>query len=125
MRRSLAIAIALGCLFGAGSVRAHHSFARFDMDKSVQLTGTLIAVDWRNPHIGISIDVRSDQGPMQTWVLEGGPPARFRDRGITKDHFAKAIGETLTIGVGPAKDGSRQGHLLTITWPDGTTIPAR
>ena len=125
MRRMLGTTIALVCLFGAGSVRAHHSFAAFDMDKRVVVTGTLTAVDWRNPHIEISIDVSDDQGRVETWRMEGGPPARFRNRGITKDRFMKALRQTVAIEVGPASNGSRRGHMQTLTWPDGTTIPAR
>ena len=124
LARTLA-AIALGCLLAVGSVRAHHSFAAFDMDKRTKLTGTLTTIDWRNPHIEISIEVKDDQGKMQVWRLEGGPPPRFRDRGITQDVFLKAVGQSVTVEAGLAKNGDRHGHMQTITWADGTTIPAR
>jgi len=80
-----------------GDASAHHSFAPFDMDKRATLIGTLTKVDWRNPHIEISIDVKSDQGRVEPWVIEGGPPARFKDYGVSKDSFARAIGLMVTV----------------------------
>lgn len=123
--RTCSALIALGCLLTAKSVPAHHSFAPFDMDKRAMLTGTLTKVDWRNPHIEISLDVKGNQGQAESWVLEGGPPARFKNNGIDKDRFEKAIGQMMTVEAGLAKDGARHGHMQTITWPDGTTTPAR
>lgn len=123
--RTLA-AIALGCLLAVGSVRAHHSInAALDMDKRAVLSGTLTAIDWRNPHIEITIEVKGDQGRVEVWRLEGGPPPRFRNRGVTKDVFLKAVGQSVTVEAFLAKNGARRGHMQTITWPDGTTIPAR
>ena len=125
MKHRISAFIALGIMLAAGTAWAHHSFSPFDMDKRVTLTGILTKVDWRNPHIEISIDVKGDQGQVESWLMEGGPPARFKNYGINKDSFGKAVGQIVTVVAGLAKDGARHGHMQTITFPDGTTTAAR
>lgn len=34
----------------SGSALAHHSFAAFDMDKTIVLNGTVRTLEWTNPH---------------------------------------------------------------------------
>ena len=47
----------------AGSLWAHHSTsAVFDMNKKIQVSGTLTKVDWINPHISIFLDAKGDKG---------------------------------------------------------------
>ena len=44
-------------------VIAHHSFAaEFDAKKPVKLRGTVIKMEWINPHSWIHIDVKNDDG---------------------------------------------------------------
>ena len=38
---------------------AHHSFALFDHQNRVTLTGTVIKFEWTNPHVFIQLDVPS------------------------------------------------------------------
>ena len=123
--RTLGVASVLGFVLAAGSVRAHHSFAGFDLEHPVVLTGTLTAIDWRNPHVEISIEIKDDQGQLESWRIEGGPPARLRDRGLTRDVMAKTIGQMVTIAAGLAKDGARHGHMRTITLPGRAAIAAQ
>lgn len=126
-RRSLALAalLAAGLLLTAGVAQAHHSFAPFDMSRSVSLTGILTKVDWRNPHIELWIDVTDEQGRVEAWRMEGGPPERFKRRGLARDSVTSAIGQTVTVEAGVAKDGSRHGHMQRIRLPDGTMTPAQ
>ena len=45
-------AFLLGLLVAAVSVSAHHTFAaEYDADKPVTLSGTVVKIDWSNPHI--------------------------------------------------------------------------
>ena len=102
---------------------AHHNMtAIFDFDQRFTRTGTLIQTDWRNPHIGLSVDAQGDQAPMVTWSFEGPSPKFFRVRGISKSHFENAIGETVTVEASRARDGSLSGLIRMITLPDGTVV---
>jgi len=119
MNYRISACIALGVLLAAGTAWAHHNNTRFDPEKRVTLTGTLTKLDYRNPHIEFSLEVKGDQGPAESWVIEGPPPNSFANRKISKADFEKFIGQTVTVEAAPARDGSRRGHFRKITFPDG------
>lgn len=121
--KSLAILIVLTSLFVADPVWAHHSpSAIFDMSKKFTLTGTLMKVDWINPHIVVYIDAKKDDGSVENWKFESNPPSWFRRVNTARDDFAKAIGQTVTVEGVRAKVGELYGYLLKITFPDGNSI---
>ena len=91
------------------------------MSKKVNVTGTLTKVDWVNPHIVVLLDVKKD-GETETWKFESNPPAWFRQVGVTRNDFAKAIGQQVTVETVNAVDGSKYGYMQKITLPDGTTM---
>ncbi len=37
---------------------AHHGTSRYDLDKTVTLTGTVTGFDWGNPHCLVHLDVK-------------------------------------------------------------------
>ncbi len=114
---------AFAILVTSGSLSAHHSLtAGFDTTKTFTLTGTLAKLDWRNPHIGLSLDAKTDRGGVENWVLVGAPPFFFNERNITKARFQAALGQIVTAEVYRAKDGTTRGAVLKITFPDGTSV---
>jgi hypothetical protein len=102
---------------------AHHSpSAIFDMTKPISVTGTLTKVDWINPHIVILMDAKSADGKVEHWTFESNPPSWYRRVGVTRADFAKAIGQTVTVGGVRARNGSLFGYLLKLQLPDGTSL---
>ena len=67
------------------SVAAHHSFAaEFDAARPVKLRGTVVRMEWINPHSWIHIDVKDPaSGTTERWMIEGGPPGTLLRRGWT------------------------------------------
>ena len=113
--------IAFGVMLAAGAVDAHHNMsAIFDFNQRFTLTGALTKVDWRNPHIELFVDVKTEQGQVQTWRYEGPSPGIFRTRNIGKDNFT--IGMTLKVEASRARDGSMWGLIREVTLPDGTVV---
>jgi hypothetical protein len=107
----------------AASLWAHHSTtAIFDMTKRVTTTGTLMKVDWVNPHIAVAIDAKTETGQIEPWVFESNPPAWFRRVSVGRSDFAKAIGQAVTVEGVRAKDGSLYGYLQKIKFPDGSSL---
>ena len=49
---------------------AHHSFARFDSSRIVEVEGELLSFSWRNPHIRFEILAINDKGDEVRWALE-------------------------------------------------------
>ena len=125
MNYRISVSIALGAMLAAGTAWAHHNMPYLDMGKRVTLTGTLTKLDWRNPHIEFSVEVKGDNGQTESWSFESGTPYAFTTRKISKAVFEQAIGKTLTVEVSTARDGSRYGTPWKITFPDGKVVVSR
>jgi len=86
-------------------VSAHHSFAMFDRDQEVVMTGTVARWAYNSPHVAIYIE--NDAGEL--WAFEGAAPAHLLSMGITGYTFVP--GDSVTVVVCPLKDG-RQGGAI-------------
>ncbi len=123
MRTRVFASIALAFIV-VGPGWAHHNMSvAFDVNKRFTQTGTLTELDWRNPHIYLSVDVKSEQGQVETWVFEGPAPNVFFARDVGKSDFESSLGKTVTVEASPARDGSLSGLIRQITLADGTVIP--
>jgi hypothetical protein len=58
----------------------------------------------------------------ENWKFESNPPARFRRLGVARPDFAKVIGQNITIEGVRARDGSLNGYLQKVPFPD---VPRR
>lgn len=111
----------------AGSAWAHHNMsALFDFNDRVTVSGTLTKMDWRNPHIYVTVEgkTKADQPQTQAWSIEGPPPSFFRARDISRTDVENAIGKEVTAEVSRARDGSTAGLLRVMTLPDGKVVSA-
>lgn len=125
IRRALVGLGLAAVLLSVKSAYAHHNMsALFDFNDRVTLTGTLSKVDWRNPHIYLTVDVKDVKGAKETWLSEGPPPSWFRIREIAKADFQGSMGQSLTIEVSRARDKSRSGLIRSITMPNGKVVSA-
>src|SRR3954452_2186021 len=70
MRKALSLLSVIGLVIAAGPVAAHHSFALFDMNKTVSLEGTVKAFEWSNPHTWITLAVANEQNTTEDWLVE-------------------------------------------------------
>ena len=124
-RTSVILALAVTLL--AGSAWAHHNMsALFDFNDRVTVSGTLTKLDWRNPHIYVFVDGKTDpaQAQVQPWSIEGPSPVFFRQQNINRVDVETYIGKTVTAEVSRARDGSNVGLLRVLTMPDGKVVSA-
>jgi hypothetical protein len=124
IRRILASTVFAVLLFGNGASAHHNMTALFDFNDRVTVTGTLTKIDWRNPHIYLTIEMKNDKGAMETWQGEGPAPSWFRIRDVGKEDFEKSIAKALTLELSRARDKSLSGLIRTITLPNGRSISA-
>ena len=106
----------------AAPVMAHHSFAaEFDAKKPVKMTGTVVKMEWINPHSWIHIDVKDPAtGKVERWMVEGGAPNALLRRGWNKNSLTEGT-EILVEGF-QAKDGALRANGRDITFPDGKKL---
>ena len=108
----------------AGSVSAHHAVqAQFDVHKKITIAGTVVKVEWINPHSYLTLDAKDADGKIQRWAFEMVGPGALHRSGMSRaDRGGLKPGDQVTISGLPAKDGSNTGFLQELTFPDGRTF---
>ena len=110
--------LALAALLLAGaSAQAHHSFAMFDHDHQIKITGTVTHFQWTNPHVYIDMDVANDQGEFKHYTIECANPG-ILDRIGWKFNMIKE-GDKITTIIAPLRTGEAGGLLKQVTLADG------
>lgn len=119
MKAILSIAgCVLGLLYFVARPEAHHAFAaEFDINKVMKLEGSVVKMEWVNPHAWLTIDVRSPEGKVEQWSIEFGPPNLLFRKGFRRDSLLPDMKVKVT-GFG-ATDGQRILNADTVTLPDG------
>ena len=114
----------LAIVVAAVPLAGHHSpSAIFDMSKRITMTGVLTKVDWINPHITMSIDVKTESGKTETWNFESNPPLWFKKVGVNRADVAKSLGQPIKVEFNRAKDQSiMYGYLYKITFQNGSSL---
>ena len=108
-------------LIAAAPAVAHHAFsAEFDATKPVRLRGTITKMEWINPHSWMHVDVSNDDGTIDSWMIEAGPPGALVRRGWKKDSVQPGT-EVLVEGY-QALDGGLRANGRDVTLPDGTKL---
>ena len=119
---------ALGLLGGvvlcAGHALAHHSLvAQFDVNSDVQLHGEVTRLDWQNPHIWLYLEVRREDGALESWGCELGSPRELDRAGWSAQDLP--VGSQVVVRANVARDGSQLCSSRNIQLDDGTPIFTR
>ena len=118
MKITTALLAATAVLVAARPLAAHHSAAMFDDTKVVELSGTVKALQWTNPHVWLQVMV-GDQATE--WSLEGGSPNSLSRQGWRSTTFK--AGDVVTVRLRPMKDGTAAGQFIGAKFDaDGHTI---
>jgi hypothetical protein len=113
--------IAAACMFAAFPCAAHHSLAAdYDASKPVLLRGVVTRVDWMNPHVRFSMDVRDESGKVTNWQFELGSPNNLMRSGWNRNSLQ--MGEEITVKGCRAKDNANQGNATSIWMSDGRPL---
>ena len=121
--RSLVAAATIVVVIGLGTrpAAAHHSFAaEYDGTKAIRLQGTLVKIEWTNPHTYFYIDVKEPDGSIVRWGLEAGSPGALSRRGFKRSLLK--LGDTLIVDGYRAKNGANLMDARRVTLPDGQVM---
>ena len=112
--------VVAGLLVATTRTSAHHAFAaEFDATKPIKLRGTVVKMEWINPHTWIHLDVKTPKG-VERWMIEGGPPNALYRRGFTQKSLPQ--GAEIVVEGFRAKDGSLKGNGRDLTFADGRRL---
>ena len=100
----------------------HHSFAMFDLKKTMTLNGTVKEFQWISPHVWIVMTTPVSGGEPKQWAIELSSPRTLARQGFTPKTLRP--GMKISIEMHPLKDGSPggSGTGLSLTLPDGKVM---
>jgi len=115
-----AAAIAIAGFAAASAAWAHHSFAMFDNEHQIKISGTVTKFDWTNPHIYIQVNGGEDGKNAKSWTIEGASPGILNRIGW-KFNVVKP-GDKVTMVIAPLRSGEDGGLLKLVKLPDGKVL---
>jgi hypothetical protein len=106
---------------GVALLFSHHGRgSTFDMSKMTELKGAIKEVQWRNPHIGIFIDVKDKNSKVVTWAIEHSNVITLAEEGYNRNTLKP--GQEVTAVINAGTGGRPIGYLFKIILPDGKEI---
>ncbi len=96
----------LGFVSMAPPLSAHHSRAMFDVDTFISVEGVVTKVEWRNPHMWVTLDVPTPDGKTESWGFEGSGAASMVAAGISPQILK--VGNRVKIIAHPPRDDSQR-----------------
>lgn len=91
-------------------LQAHHSRGAYDIDNTVEIDGVVTQVNWRNPHVYISVRAASSAANAQPWILEGHSISGMLNNGWRKDSVK--VGDRVLAVVNPGRSTTRPSGLI-------------
>lgn len=115
----LTLVLAGVCAGLAGTASAHHSQAGlFDSERTIEITGIVKSVSWRNPHGHIVLTVTDDKGAMTDWDAETASISVLRNRGADAEGLIRA-GDKVTIAGSPPRRDMPEILATSMLLPSG------
>jgi hypothetical protein len=117
--RAVAVLVAAAALRLPVPASAHHSFAPYEPQLQIKLSGVVDEFRWANPHVYIRI-VAADSaaGKPKRWLIECANPGILNRVGWRFNMIK--VGDKVTAIVSPLRNGEPAALLKQITLADGT-----
>jgi hypothetical protein len=115
------LAAALSAYLGAAPVFAHHSFGLFDMTKTAEIEGTIVRLEWSNPHCWLFLaSGPSPDAEAVNYGFELTSVGEMVRRGWTKTSLKP--GDKVKVTFHPVRDGRPAGYMMSVMTEDGKYI---
>lgn len=101
----------------AATASAHHGWSDYDADKPLQLSGTVVASGYQNPHGYVELKTAD-----KTWHVVLAPPGRMDNRGLSREALATGASASVYGYPHRAKPAELRAERITV---GGKTIELR
>jgi hypothetical protein len=119
VRCGYVIALACALLLGvAVPSYGHHSFAVYDFEQQIPFEGVVATLNFKNPHISMTLTVTRADGKIETINFVEGAPANMAVRGGLTPDMIKPGTRITAIG-SPRKDDPNAYFIRKIRLGDG------
>ena len=88
-------------------ITAHHSRANFDLDKTIQIEGTVTRWQYRNPHAYLQLNIKNNT--EEKWTIELGSIPNLKQMGMERDSIK--VGDKVSV-VGNPDRNSQNPYLF-------------
>ena len=110
--RAHAIVVTMVLVLVAGTtLRAHHSYAEFDVDRTVTIQGTIEDILFANPHVVLKVRTKDSGLYTATWSAA----RQLTRQGVTATQLRK--GDTITIVGNPSTRGPEVSKIREVSRP--------
>ncbi len=113
----LPTAVTLILVAAPTTTNAHHSFAaEFDANSTISVSGAIVEVRYRNPHVQYFIETDDSE----RWNVQAQNVPSLRRRGWNRDTLKE--GDWITVNGFAGRDGARKIYVESIVAPSGETL---
>lgn len=116
--------ICLGALiftFPSSRALAHHGTSEYDSSKSVSIRGTIVELEYVNPHALIVFNAKDDSGQVSEWKAELQSPNLLSRRGWSRSTLKP--GDEVVVTGHPVKNGAKAMSAQKVVFSDGRETP--
>src|SRR5678810_1359716 len=115
----VSVVVTVAVFASAVSLSAHHSWP-VNMDKLVTVKGTVMDFAWENPHPMMTLEVKTDDGKVEKWLVGGPAINRMEANGWTKNTVKP--GDVITGTGYQFSDGQKIIRLERVMLADGLSL---
>ena len=103
-----------------GVAAAHHGTQAFDITKTLTLRGTIVEVEYVNPHVELRLDVLKDDRAKEQWTIALSPPSAMVRKGVARDAIKR--GAVMSVTGYASTTIARLLTAIEFTLPDGRSF---
>lgn len=104
----------------ASPALAHHGFGTYDLNADMLVQGTLVGIDFVNPHSWLHIEAPGPDGEPVVYHCEMRAASVLRRSGWSRDMFT--VGDPITMDGAPDRRNPEGCYVGTVTFADGSSI---
>jgi len=120
----VALLVSGAFLATSGAALAHHSFAMFDAQHPIEISGTVKEFRFVSPHTILIVTVKGQDGVAKDWILEGGAPGLQVRNGMNSKSLKP--GDEIVVTINPLHSGAEGGSYqpMLVKFKDGRPVVA-